>query len=207
LILLGFLLAFMSNFLKFFSQLLPRLFGSAPSPEADAFIATAHEEMLAQHSQHASSWQFGKEKGWSADLEAGIIVFQFAGDRTGTSHFQTIGVYDEASECFIWGWSQTTLPATIRQHADLAKLWGQTQRQALFKAPSIKCSMDDAWKLAAATRKIAGAHSVYRGRIGNRYIFMTTEEIHINDRNSPTTPAASIKHKPDWTKGRHRSTW
>jgi hypothetical protein len=66
--------------------------------------------------------------------------------------------------------------------------------------------MEDAWKFAAVTQKLAGAHSVYRGRVGNRYIFMTTEEIHINDATSPMNTTSSDK-SPAWSKGRHRPRW
>lgn len=207
LILLGFLLAIMSNIIAFFRNFLHRPKQKEVSANAASFISSAHEEMLHQHLQHASTWQYGKEKGWSADLEAGVIVFQFAGERTGTSHFQTIGIYDETDGRFVWAWAQRSLPSRLRAHATMAKHWGQAQRHASFIASSVQCSMDQAWEFAAVTRKLAGAHSVYRGRIGNRYIFMTTEEIHINDLTAPSLPSEVRTKKPDWTKTRQRNSW
>lgn len=196
----------MSRIIHFLRNLLPGFKPSEISPQAQTFINQAHLEMLNQHQEHAANWKYGKEKGWSADLEAGIIVFQFAGDKTGTSHFQTVGIYDEANQSFTWAWSQRSLPSSLRNHATMAKHWGQAQGHRAFSTSNIVCSMEDAWKFAAVTQKLAGAHSVYRGRVGNRYIFMTTEEIHLNDVTSPMyTP--SITTSPAWSKGRHRPRW
>ena len=206
-ILLGFLLAIMNKIIAFFRKLLRLPSQKEVSASARSFISAAHEEMLQQHLQHASTWQYGKEKGWSADLEAGVIVFQFAGERTGTSQFQTIGIYDETDGRFVWAWSQRSLPSSLRTHATMAKHWGQAQRHASFIASSVQCGMEDAWEFAAVTRKLAGAHSVYRGRIGNRYIFMTTDEVHINDLNSPTLRSEVRTKKTSWTKTRQRNSW
>jgi hypothetical protein len=207
LILLGFLLAIMNKIIAFFRNLLHLPKKKEVSANARSFISSAHVEMQHQHLQHASNWQYGKEKGWSADLEAGMIVFQFAGERTGTSQFQPIGIYDETDGRFVWAWSQRSLPSSLRTHATMAKHWGQAQRHASFTASSVECSMEEAWEFAAVTRKLAGAHSVYRGRIGSRYIFMTTDEVHINDLNSPTISSELRTKKPNWTKGRQRSSW
>jgi hypothetical protein len=197
----------MSKIIEFFRKFLHRTKHVNIATSTLSFINTAHDEMIDQQLQHAANWRYGKEKGWSADLEAGVIVFQFAGERTGTSHFQTIGIYDEADGSFTWAWSQSSLPPSLREHANLAKHWGQAQRHASFSSHRVECSMDEAWKLAAVTKRLAGAHSVYRGRIGNRYIFMTTEEIHINDLMSPSQSSTVIKRKPDWSKGRQRLSW
>ncbi|MBR7800266.1 DUF6882 domain-containing protein [Undibacterium fentianense] len=163
-----------------------QLFGSVPSTkktiseQAQAFIDTANDEMLAQQAEHAANWRYGKEKAWTADLEAGVIVFQFHGARTGTSHFQTIGIYNEIDNSFAWGWAQTKIPPSLREHATIARHWGRAQKHPMFQNKVVQCTMEDAWQFAAVTRKLTGAYSIYRGRVGSRYIFMTTDEIHID---------------------------
>lgn len=196
----------MSRILHFLRNLWQGFKPVEVSPKTQSFINHAHEEMLNQHQEHATNWKYGKEKGWTADLEAGIIVFQFAGDTTGTSHFQTVGIYDETSQSFTWAWSQRSLPSSLRNHATMAKHWGQAQGHRAFSTSNVICNMEDAWKFAAVTQKLAGAHSVYRGRVGNRYIFMTTDEIHINHATTPMNITSSDK-SPAWSKGRHRPSW
>lgn len=184
-----------------FKELFQGLFGSARrgSPDATSlkFIEEAHHEMIAQHAQHAASWQYGKEKGWTADLTAGVIVFKFANEHSGTSQFQTIGIYNEPAGTFTWGWSHPAVPAALRVHARLAKKWGRQQKHPDFVTNSVKCSMEQAWNYAAVTKKLANADSVYRGRVGDNYIFMTTEEIHID---------TEVK-KTHWAQGRRKPSW
>lgn len=202
----------MKTLTDFFRKIFQRPKQTAPSSAATTFIATAHEEMLAQHLQHATNWKYGKEKGWTADMEAGIIAFQFAGERTGTTHFQVIGIYNDADKVFSWAWAQNTIPTTLRSHAMLAKQWGKTEQHPSFQTSSVRCSMEDAWNFAAVTRKLAGAISVYRGRVGNRYFFMTTDEILIDIKPSadasPAAKAVDIApSQTHWAKGRQKTKW
>lgn len=215
----------MFNIKDFFLRLLRRKSAAAPSTETLAFITLANDEMLQQQTQHAAQWQYGKEKGWSADLAAGIIAFQFANEYTGTCKFQAIGTYSEQDHCFVWSWAQSNIPVTLCEHAKLAKEWGLSQAHTAFTQKSVACSMDEAWSYAAVVRKLAGANSVYRGRIGNRYIFMTTEEVHVDlhpsqvslnsatasNANNETTsaPVQQEQKSPTehWAKGRRNLHW
>lgn len=177
----------MLNIKDFFLRLIGRSTSIAPSTDSLAFIASAKEEMQSQQMQLAAQWKYGKENGWSADLAAGVIAFQFANNYTGTCKFQAIGIYDEQNHCFAWSWGQSSIPAALRDHANLAKEWGRENKHSAFLQKLVKCSMDDAWGYAALSMKLAGANSVYRGRIGHRYIFMTTDEVHIDAPTQITT--------------------
>ncbi|MFA9274936.1 MAG: DUF6882 domain-containing protein [Candidatus Aquirickettsiella gammari] len=183
----------MFNIKDFFLRLMRRKSAALPSTETLAFITLANEEMQQQQTQHAAQWQYGKEKGWSADLAAGVIAFQFANEYTGTCKFQAIGTYSEQDHCFVWSWAQSNIPVTLREHANLAKEWGQSKDHAAFTQKSVTCSMDDAWSYAAVVRKLAGANSVYRGRIGNRYIFMTTGEVHVDHQATQELQATQVE--------------
>lgn len=187
----------MNYFSQFINRILRRTSEKMPNAEALAFITTAFEEMLAQHREHATTWQHGKEKAWTADLSAGVIMFKFDGDKTGTAHFQTVGIYKEATGTFTWAWANDSLPAALRKHAKLAKKWGRAQQHPSFLTKTVQCSMEEAWNFAAATRKVANAQSVYRGRVGGEYIFMTTDEVHL-DTDIPNA---------HWAAGRRRASW
>lgn len=183
---------------RFFSKIIPRPAKSQPDAATLQLISDAFAEMVAQHKEHAASWPYGKEKGWTADLEAGVIVFKFAGERSGTCHFQTIGTYNEEDGSFMWGWAHSTLPRALKAHAKLARQWGKALKLSQYASRNVQCSMEEAWNFAAITRKLSGAKSVYRGRIGKKYIFMTTDDIQISD------PAQSNAH---WSKGRRQLLW
>ena len=207
----------MNKIKEFFLKLLGRRL--VPSTEALSFIAVANDDMHEQQVAHAASWRYGKEKGWTADLAAGIIAFKFASGRTGTSKFQTIGTFYEQESTFVWAWAQSSLPAALREHAKLAKHWGGAQTHPAFLQDTVKCSMEEAWTFAAVTRKLAGANSVYRGRVGNRYIFMTLDPIQIDeqlsgiDQTAPLSSAATdntVKtptSESHWAKGRRTLHW
>lgn len=190
--------AFMFKIKKLFSKIIRRQANHQPDTATLRFISDAFEEMVAQHKKHAASWPYGKEKGWTADLDAGVIVFKFAGDLTGTCHFQTIGTYNEVDGSFLWGWAHGKLPRALKVHAKMARQWGKTLGLSLYASKNVKCSMEEAWNFAAITQKLAGAKNVYRGRVGKKYIFMTTDDIHISN----TTQANA-----HWSKGRRQVRW
>ena len=183
---------------KFFNKIIRRPLAKQADAETLRFIETAFEEMLAHHKVHAASWPYGKEKAWTADLDAGVIVFKFAGELTGTCHFQTIGTYNEADGSFMWGWAHSKLPRALKAHAKMARQWGKGLRLPQYVSKNVKCSMEDAWNFAAVTQKLAGAKSVYRGRIGKKYIFMTTDDIHISD---------TAQTNVHWSQGRPQVRW
>lgn len=187
------MLKFTNFLLSFFSK------GSTSSPDEGArlFIQNAFDDMLEHNRQHAANWQYGKETGWTADLDAGVIVFKFAGERTATCHFQSVGVYDETSGNFTWSWAQKKLSRNQQVHAKQARNWGRFHRHPLFLSGTVECSMADAWNLAAVTRTVAEAKSIYRGRVGNKYLFMTTDDLQIDATSAHT----------DWAKGRRKPTW
>ncbi|MFZ6799895.1 DUF6882 domain-containing protein [Undibacterium sp. Di24W] len=187
----------MNYFSQFLHRILRRTPDQMPNAEALAFITMAYDEMLTQHREHAATWPHGKERGWTADLSAGVIMFKFDGDRTGTAHFQTIGTYNETTASFTWAWANDSLPSALRKHAKLAKKWGATHRHSSFLNKTVQCTMEDAWNFAAVTRKVANAKSVYRGRVGSEFIFMTTDEVHL-DTEVPST---------HWSAGRRRASW
>lgn len=187
----------MNKLIQFLNRIFGRPTSSAPAESTARFITTAFEEMVAQHREHASSWKHGKEKGWTADLSAGVIMFKFDKDQTGTAHFQTIGNYDEVAGTFTWAWANDSVPAPLCKHAALAKKWGLTHQHPSFINKSVQCTMEDAWNFAAVTRKIADAKTVYRGRVGSKFIFMTTDEVHLD------APGANSH----WAAGRRKASW
>lgn len=163
------------------------------SSSASDFIAAAREEMQEQSQMHASSWKYGKEQGWSADMGAGVIHFKFANGATGTAHFQVIGIYDEIENMFSWGWAHPAVPSALRAHANLAKQWGRYHKNPAFVTKSLPCSLEEVWDFAAVTNSLAASKGVYRGHSGTLYLFLTLGEIHIETNAAAPHWAALAK--------------
>ncbi|MBY0573417.1 MAG: hypothetical protein K2P84_07025 [Undibacterium sp.] len=180
----------------FFKRFFQRQSHVAISDATRQFIVLAHDEMIEENKKHAATWQYGKEKSWVANLDAGVISFTFSKELTGTTPFQSIGIYDDVDKSFTWAWAHSSTPKKLRSHANIAKEWGHTHHPS-FTTKKVYCSMEEAWSYAAVTRKLAGAKGVYRGRLGSNYIFMTTEDISIQ---------AQVE-QAHWAAGRRNTSW
>ena len=152
------------------------------------FVVAARDNLMEQNNTHAQTWQLGKEQGWSADMGMGVIVFRFANGLSGTAHFQVVGTYDENDGSFLWGWAHPSVPAAFREHANMAKLWGIDNDHPAFMSKNVKCSLDEAMDFAAVANSLAGSKGVYRGHVGQKYIFLTLGDIHVE----------SVQATPHW---------
>lgn len=141
--------------------------------ETAAFIHAAREGLAQQTAAHGATWHLGKEAHWSADLDAGNLVFDFADGTAATAAIQVVGTYNQADGSFLWGWDHPSVPEALRAHAQLARDWGEQQGAADFAARKLLCSEDDAWGFAAVANRLAEANGVYRGTAGSTLIFMT----------------------------------
>lgn len=157
------------------------------------FVIAARDNLIEQNKAHATTWQLGKEQGWSADIGIGVIVFRFAKGLSGTTHFQVVGTYDEKDGSFLWGWAHPSVPAAFREHANLAKQWGSENNHPAFMSKSLKCSLDQAMDFAAVANSLAGSKGVYRGHAGKKYIFMTLGDLHVEHNVAAPHWAAMAK--------------
>lgn len=150
---------------------------SAMGQTPEQFIEAAREGLSVQTSAHSSIWHLGKEEKWSADLDAGVIVFEFADGMRATAPIQVIGTYNQKDGTFLWGWDHPSVPEPLRKHAILAKEWGEKNKVKLFISAKVSCSEDEAWGFAAVANRLAEANGVYRGPSGTTLVYMTFGEI------------------------------
>lgn len=154
----------------------PRADGSI-NQAAEQFVAAAREGLALQTAAHASKWRFGEEESWSADLEAGSIVFEFGDGATASASIQVVGTFDTLDGSFLWGWDHPSVPEPLRKHAELARRWGEKSGVATFTSRKMACCEDDAWGMAAVAARLANANGVYRGPAGSALVFVTFGEI------------------------------
>jgi hypothetical protein len=143
------------------------------------YMEAAIEGLRRQTSVHASSWHFGREETWAADLDEGRVVFTFSDGTRAIAPIQVVGTYNTLDGTFLWGWDHPSVPDSLRDHAKLAQQWGTVNHVRDFTERSVTCSEDDAWRFAAVTNRLADATGIYRGPAGPALVFMTLGEIRL----------------------------
>ncbi len=143
------------------------------------FIEAAREGLRMQTRTHQKAWRMGEEKQWLVDPEAGTILFLFESGQKATAPVQIIGAYDRVDGTFTWGWSNPSVPESLRAHALLARQWGERQRLESFTAAAVRCSEEEAWNFAATANRLAAANGVYRGESGSALVFMTLGDVRL----------------------------
>lgn len=150
--------------------------------DPSTFMDAALEGLRLQTSAHSATWHLGQEENWSADLDAGTIVFTFADGTTATANIQVVGTYNTQDGTFLWGWDHPSVPEELRAHAKLAREWGEANNVNDFTERMVECSEDDAWQFAAVANRLANANGVYRGPAGTALVFMTFGEVKLEKR-------------------------
>ena len=148
---------------------------SATSRETNIaeFIKASREGLAVQTQSHREVWGFGSEETWSADLDRGVIEFQFADGKHVSAPIQVVGSYNTDDNTFLWGWDHPSVPSELAHHAGLARAWGEECGSPPFTDRKIACSEDDAWSFAAVANRLGEGNGVYRGPAGSAYFFMT----------------------------------
>jgi hypothetical protein len=167
---------------QLFGTVLAALSAGAAGQSASQFMEGARQGLALQTSGHASTWQLGQEEDWSADLDTGQLVLKFSKGVTATARIQVVGTYNKADGTFLWGWDHPSVPEPLRQHALLAKKWGEQNQVPAYTSRKVKCSEDEAWTFAAVANRLANANGVYRGPAGTAFVFMTFGEVKLEKR-------------------------
>jgi hypothetical protein len=143
------------------------------------YLEAAREGLAMQTAAHGSTWHFGEEETWAADLDTGVLAFSFADGAKAKAQFQVVGTYNTADGTFLWAWDHPSVPEALRKHAALARQWGGRHDLPAFISRKIECTEDDAWGYAAVTNRLANANGVYRGPAGTALFFITFGEVNI----------------------------
>ena len=145
--------------------------------DAILFIQQAIEGLRAQTSAHSSTWRFGEEENWSADLESGRIAFTFSDGTVAEADLQIVGTYNTDDGTFLWGWDHPSVEEPLRAHAELARQFGEQHKLSNFTNRSIHCTEDEAWEFTAVAARLGKANGAYRGPAGAALVYMTFGEI------------------------------
>lgn len=147
----------------------------------DQFIRAAREGLALATAAHVATWHLGSADRWDADLERGLITFSFE-DLIATAPIQVVGTYNTDDGTFLWGWDHPSVPEPLRQHAELARAWGQAHGLPAYTTRKVRCTEDQAWDHAAVANRLAGTSGVYRGPSGPTLVFMTFGEVRLEKK-------------------------
>ncbi len=90
---------------------------------------------------------------------------------------QIVGTYNTRDGTFMWGWDHPSVVAPLRNHASLAKEFGEEHRLSKYTERIVRCSEDDAWEFTALAARLGQANGAYRGRVGDTLVYMTFGEV------------------------------
>ena len=141
------------------------------------FIQQSVEGLRAQTSAHAATWRLGKEENWAADQDSGQIRFTFADGTIAGADLQIVGTYNTLDGTFLWGWDHPSVAVPLRQHASLAKQFGEQHALSKYTNRKVTCSEDDAWEFTAVAARLGKANGAYRGAADTALVYMTFGEI------------------------------
>lgn len=152
--------------------------------DAQAYVQQSVAGLQAQLAASDGLWRLSEAANWSVDQDQGQITFSFADGKRARAPVQIIGTYNPANGTFLWGWDHPSVLPPLRQHAALAKAWGEQHQQPQYTTRMVRCSEEEAWAFTAVAARLAGASGAYRGRSGGPIVFVSFGTITL-DMNKP----------------------
>ena len=164
---------------KIFLTMSLTLSGSAIGQSAAQFIQEAREELAQKTAANVAGWHLDAAERWAADLDKGTITFEFKDGTRARAAVQVVGTYNTEDGSFLWRWDHPSIPETARQHARLARQWGEKNELANFQMRKVTCTEYEAWGFAAVASRLGNAQGVYRGPNRKVLVFMTFDDVSI----------------------------
>ena len=155
-------------------------FSSPRDVSPEVFIQQAVARVQSQAKENAAEWRLGKEEQWVANPDTGRITFMFADGTSVSAPMQIIGTYNIADGTFQWAWGHPGVKESLREHAGLARSFGQDHELLNYTQPTVSCTGDEAWAFTATAAKLGNASGAYESETGNTIVFMTFGEVSLS---------------------------
>jgi hypothetical protein len=162
--------------------------------DPELFIRQSIEGLRAQSATHAATWRLGEEKSWSVDQDKGCIQFFFADGTFAEADIQIVGTYNTLDGTYLWGWDHPSVADNLREHAKLAKRFGEQHQLCKFATRKVECSEDEAWEFTAVAARLGNANGAYRAPSGSALVYMTFGEVRLS---TPPIPQPCEQNRLD----------
>ena len=148
--------------------------------DVDTFITQSMAGLATQAEAHSATWHFGEEEGWAVDQDTGLIRFTFADGTVAEGPVQMIGTFNPEDSTFLWAWDHSAILEPLREHAKLARSFGENHDLPAYTNRKVTCTEEDAWEFTAVAARLAEANGAYRANAGGPWVYMTFGEIKLS---------------------------
>ncbi len=148
--------------------------------DIDEFVQQSVEGLRSQTEAHSATWHLGEEEEWFVDQETGLVRFTFADGTVAEGPVQIVGTFNPEDSTFLWAWDHESVQAPLREHASLAREFGDEHQLPTFTNRKVVCSEEEAWQFTAVAARLAEATGAYRADAGGPCIYMTFGEVSLN---------------------------
>jgi len=129
----------------------------------DIYIQQSLNDLAELTAAHSATWHLDRTTTWSADQDAGQLVFHLPNGTVATTTFQIVGTYYTTDGTFLWGWDHPSVVPALRKHAELARAWGEKHGLKDYTTRKVTCSEEKAWEFTAVAVRLGKANGAYRG--------------------------------------------
>ena len=150
--------------------------------DPQAFIRESLARLKQQQSEQEKAWGFRKESSWRLDQGAREISFYFADGKVARAPVQVVGTYNPRDRSFVWAWDHPSFREPLREHAYLAKAWGEMHDLAKWTTGKVQCTEKEAWEFTAVAARLGKARGAYRGPSNGPLVFVTFGEVKLGKK-------------------------
>ncbi|MDR2710033.1 MAG: hypothetical protein LBB65_01635 [Burkholderiales bacterium] len=154
-----------------------KFFDKPDTASADAdlpyplLLVRSREELAMKTASHNRLFHLS-EAAWTADLEAGEIVFT-SEEFQARASLQVIGTIYKGDGTWLWAWANDSIPAKLCAHAEAVRAYGEKHGVTQFSARKFQCTEAEGWDFTALACKLGGGQGAYCGPDGDALVFMT----------------------------------
>jgi hypothetical protein len=103
----------------------PPHLGQKLTPEAGAFVLAARERYAAEADRLRSEWKVDQATSMGADLETGLVTYQFADGRQVLADIYVLGSWSRSAKSWEWAWKNPNVPDALKQGANRVREIGE----------------------------------------------------------------------------------
>lgn len=149
----------------------------------DEFQEQASNHLAALTEAHNGAWGLGSADQWSADQETGLLTWSFVNGVEATAPFQIVGTYNSEDGTFLWGWDHPSVVESLQSDAQAVRDYANANSIERLLDRKISCTEAEAWQFAALATWINDRQGAYRGPAGTNFVFMTFDEVTLEEKN------------------------
>lgn len=131
--------------------------------EYDEWIATARQRTQERMAVAQAQFGMGTNKRYEIDLQTATIrFFDPSGDERIRAEIQVAGSWSTASNSWLWGWENQSVPAAAVSRMTAVRELGAQRQIDKLTTSFAPCDEGEAWSMASVASEIVDSQSVYR---------------------------------------------